>query len=273
MKLVDITGQSFGHLKVLGRGLHESSGTNGWRCRCVCGNIKVVTAGALNAGKTKSCGCQMTKGRRKDISGNKYGRLTVIEFDSMNANRTSNWKCRCECGKEVVVRRTNLPLKGGYEPTKTYSCGCQKVDAQKERHTIHGDAGGAVRGAAKEYNCWLNIIKRCYKKSAKEYKSYGAIGVTVCPQWKESYEQFLKDVGRAPADKQYIDRINPYGNYEPSNVRWVDFATSNANRRGMGHNLQSRIGGAEHELAKLEVGSAEYDALANYLAVVKKTSL
>lgn len=268
MLYIDLAGHRFGKLVVKNRALHKQSGAFEWLCECDCGKTKVVPSGSLRQGRTKSCGCMATKGRRKDISGQKFGRLTVVEFHSMNSNRTSNWKCLCDCGTELVVRKSCLDIKGTGGDEKTYSCGCQKrenVTANSLRHgeTKHG------KSASKEYACWTNMLQRCLNPRKKEYKSYGAIGVQVCPQWCEKFENFLEDVGRAPADNPYIDRINPYGHYEPGNVRWASFEQSNANKRGLDENHFSKVGRIEHDLAKLTEGSDEYVALATYLEIVK----
>ena len=230
---IDIAGDRYGKLVVLRRAPHEKSGTIEWLCRCDCGTEKIVPSGSLRQGRVRSCGCAATKGRRKDISGNKYGMLTVVKFVSMNANRTSNWLCRCDCGTEKVIRKTCLDIKGERKPEKTLSCGCHKKAVNAEAQHKHGEAGAdGVRKKTKEYACWTNMIQRCYNPKNKRYASYGAKGVTVCGQWKNDFPQFLKDVGRAPVDRQYIDRTDPYGNYEPGNVQWVTFKESNKNKRG-----------------------------------------
>ncbi len=222
----DLTGQRFGKLLVLGRGYDLKRNVTEWECLCDCGVSKIIASGSLRAGKVKSCGCSKTAGRLKDISGQRFGRLTVLEYAGMAPNRVSLWKVRCDCGTEFEIRKSNLWVsKDGKK--NTVSCGCHRSDVQRARHLKHGDAGGKK---AKEYNCWQNMLQRCYNPNHSHYKWYGAKGVTVTDEW-HSYEQFLADVGRAPPDKPYIDRIDPHGNYEPGNVRWVDMKTSNENKR------------------------------------------
>lgn len=224
-----LLGRRFGSLVVTGRGLHAASGVEEWKCLCDCGIEKVIPSGSLRAGKVRSCGsasCDQRGSVLKDITGEIHGRLTIIGFAGMAPNRVSVWHAKCECGNEIEVRKSNLHKDKKTGRPNTVSCGCHKRDIQKARLTTHGDSAYKT----KEYNCWQNMHQRCSNPKNKRYISYGAKGVKVCPQWF-SYEDFLNDVGRAPYEKACIDRIDPYGNYEPSNVRWTDAATSNTNKR------------------------------------------
>ena len=225
----DLTGRRFGKLFVSGRGFREKTKTIELAGKCDCGVEKVVPSGSLRSGKVKSCGCAKTSNRRKDITGEVYGRLTITGFHSMASNRVSKWNAKCSCGKEVVVRKSNLWIdKDGAK--NTVSCGCHRVDTQRIRHTTHGEYLFKNRKASKEYACWQNMLQRCENDKHPSHKSYGAKGVTVCKDW-HTFENFLSDVGRAPEDKPCIDRIDPYGNYEKGNIRWVDKHTSDTNKR------------------------------------------
>ena len=221
-----LLGRRFGMLLVTGRGIHPTSGVEEWKCLCDCGTEKVIPSGSLRAGKVRSCGCMTNVRKPKDITGEVHGRLTVTGFAGMAPNRTSIWFARCECGNEIEVRKPNLWIDPKTGMPNTVSCGCHKKDVQKARLTTHGESSVKT----KEYTCWRNMIQRCTNPNNPRYKSYGAKGVTICPEWYE-YERFLADVGRAPNEKPVIDRIDAYGNYEPNNVRWTDEKTSQKNRR------------------------------------------
>lgn len=96
--------------------------------------------------------------------------------------------------------------------------------------------GGLRHGHAKmktpTYKIWRGMRARCNRPKHKDWPNYGGRGVTVCPRW-DSYEAFLSDMGERPSPDHTIDRINPRGNYEPENCRWVPRAiqTSENNTR------------------------------------------
>lgn len=127
-RLIDLTGQKFGRLLVLSRAESLTKDVK-WNCQCDCGNVTVVAGKHLKDGATVSCGCrqrelQATLGKRfpgqmKDISGQIFGYLTAIEAtDKRDADESVIWKCKCKCGKEVLVNGSNL--RSGH----TKSCGC-----------------------------------------------------------------------------------------------------------------------------------------------------
>lgn len=82
-----------------------------------------------------------------------------------------------------------------------------------------------------EYGIWRGIKKRCYLKTDQAYYLYGAVGVTMFEEWRNSFAAFLRDVGRRPSPLFSIDRFpNAHGNYEPGNVRWATDEEQNRNR-------------------------------------------
>jgi hypothetical protein len=116
---VDLTGQTFERLTVISFVDRGKSGDARWHCRCLCGNEKVVLASNLKLGTTKSCGClraEKIKGPRLDLTGQTFGRLTVLEL--VGGTGRPKWRCRCLCGNEKVVAA--VELKNG----DTRSCGC-----------------------------------------------------------------------------------------------------------------------------------------------------
>ena len=95
-------------------------------------------------------------------------------------------------------------------------------------HRKHGDSLPPV---APEYTCWVQMKQRCYNTCLPKYLEYGARGITVCDRWRDSYHDFLADMGRRPSDKHSIDRIDNDGNYEPGNCRWALADVQNKNKR------------------------------------------
>lgn len=146
-------------------------------------------------------------------TGQRFGRLLVIEEAGRNQLKKVLWRCKCDCG-EVVVR-----VSGDLVTGNSVSCGCYL----KERITKHGGWKNA------SYNTWRAMMRRCYNPQDKDYPRYGRTGVTVCDQWHD-YSVFAKDMGE-PTGDETLDRINPYGNYTPENCRWAGLKTQARNMR------------------------------------------
>lgn len=115
----DLTGQKFGRLTI-----QEWVGNGKWQCLCECGNIVLVQTDNLTSGNTKSCGCyqkeQTSKASFKDLTGQRFGKLIVIERVKNDRFGHVNYKCQCDCGGIVIVDASNL--RQGI----TSSCGCVK---------------------------------------------------------------------------------------------------------------------------------------------------
>ncbi len=90
--------------------------------------------------------------------------------------------------------------------------------------------GFARKRRRSEYGTWCKMRERCYDSNNIEFFRYGAKGITVCSRWRESFINFLSDMGEKPSPKHSIDRIDGTGNYEPENCRWVDAKTQQRNR-------------------------------------------
>lgn len=182
----------------------------------------------------------VTTRKIKSLVGEKFGRLTVVEFAGRKGSHTcSTWRCLCDCGKERIVRGDCL--KGGV----TKSCGCLARERSSARiiklATKHGKSGTA------EYLAWLNMVKRCGDRKTPYFKNYGGRGIAVCDDWKNSFETFLRDMGTRPSGKYSLDRIDNNGNYEPSNCRWSTKVEQQTNMRS---NRVFSLNGETHHAAE-----------------------
>ena len=115
----ELAGRTFGRLTVIEwAGCVDGTTVQLWRCRCECGTEKVVRAGDLTRGSTASCGCLHRGPEASDLTGQRFGRLTVVADTGERRSGGVVWLCRCECGGEWTGTAVQL-VRG-----TTRSCGC-----------------------------------------------------------------------------------------------------------------------------------------------------
>jgi hypothetical protein len=170
-----------------------------------------------------------------DLTGQKFGLLTAIERVERTASGKTRWRCRCDCGQDVIVQRDNL--RSGH----TRACGCRQGASGRALWTTHGMARTGPR--MPEYQCWGNMKRRCLDPKNKAFKNYGARGIRICQDWLQDFHKFLADVGPRPTAQHTLDRVRNDGHYEPGNVRWATHTEqSNNTRRNrlLTHNGQTK---------------------------------
>lgn len=149
----------------------------------------------------------------KIVEGARCGKLVVLRLIKHPKNPTA--ECQCDCGKVVTRQR------GGLSSGRATSCGCEKAKAARLQKTVHGKAGTAI------YHIWQAMLARCYRKSSKAFKNYGARGIKV--EWA-TFEDFYADMGDCP-EGLTLERRDTNGNYGPGNCVWADWTAQAENKR------------------------------------------
>lgn len=147
---------------------------------------------------------------KRNLSGKRFNRLTIIR-QILPGKRSL---CECDCGtiKELDTYNVSHGI--------VRSCGC----LQREKYASGG--GNLQHGDARpgrispEFRSWAMMLDRCLNQSGKSYVRYGARGIRICDRWRESFANFLADMGRRPSPKHSIGRKDNDGNYEPDNCHW-----------------------------------------------------
>lgn len=170
------------------------------------------------------------KGRTPAIPmypGKMMGFLRIVQKVNTKPGSSGGQRYRVECtaphpetGK-ICGQRITLPVFYMVRPfNPRRHCGCLARKAKPYQ---------------RERRIWTMMNYRCQNPKHTAYIHYGGAGICVCEKWhrdmgEEGFDNFLKDMGPCPTDKHSLDRIDPYGNYEPGNCRWAT-ATEQANNQ------------------------------------------
>jgi len=151
-----------------------------------------------------------------DLTGNTYNQWTVLHSVRKGPRNRLLWLCTCTCGNEQAIAGDRL--KRG-DSSKCVQC---NIDGNFTKH-------GAYK--TKEYRAYICMRNRVLNSTHRDFKYWGGRGITICPSWLDSFENFIADMGLAPKGNYSLDRRDNEGNYEPGNCRWATTSVQANNKR------------------------------------------
>lgn len=182
-------------------------------------------------------------GRLIDLTGQRFGRLTVVERAGQTAAGVVVWACVCDCGTICDVQGNSL--RNG----RTKSCGCLRFEKNLSR-ILNWNVAQGFDGHVytRLYHVWAGMRERCSNPNAPNYRLYGGRGIYVCKEWDESFELFESwALAHGYAENLTIDRVDVNGGYCPENCRWVPMVVQQNNRR---NNRKIEFRGETHTIAE-----------------------
>lgn len=177
--------------------------------------------------------------------GDKFNNLTVIERLE-NQKQHPMFLCRCDCGKTRKVLGQNL--KSG----RVKDCGCISQKLRSLHISQHSSLKTHGLSKTRMYTIWSGMKDRCSRKNNKNYSLYGGRGIKVCDEWSNDFLAFRNwALDNGYKDNLSIDRIDPNGNYEPDNCRWITLTEQTYNKRNSRKIFHKGIGKTAREWSNI----------------------
>lgn len=156
-----------------------------------------------------------------DLTGERFGRLTVMSLSDKRSGRKTYYDCLCDCGNKKTIRSDVLK-------SQTRSCGCLRNEQAK----VNLVKNHKHKGSQTELHYrWLHMKGRCYNPNNEKFHRYGGRGISVCEEWKEDYEAFRDwAYGNGYKKGLSIERVDVDGNYSPENCTWIPVERQSNNR-------------------------------------------
>lgn len=218
----DLTGRKIGRLTVIREAGKDKYGLVLWLCKCDCGNKTIASTSALKAGRHISCGCARyghIPQNFKDLTGKRFGRLTVVRQVGKTKLGALKYLCKCDCGKGKIINASNL--RSG----RTTSCGCfsKEVGARSSRIRAYGktftDKGVFIKRLQHK---WRAMRQLCNNPKHKYYKLNGGKGITVCAEWQDNYPAFQNwALTHGYGEGKEIIRVDTAKDFSPDNCRVI----------------------------------------------------
>lgn len=221
----DYTGEKYEKLTIVKRLKERYQNKDGatqvqWLAKCDCGEDTIVTTSQWKNKVKTSCGCWSKRVAMLE-KGERFGKLTVIEYLGNTEEGRHMWRCICDCGNE---RNADVSTLRSKEDISCKYCGYHR------------------KSDTPEYRSWCGMRSRCLNVKDKRYSEYGGRGIKICDRWINSFENFLEDMKEKPCPHYSIDRIDTNGDYCVENCRWVDDETQSRNRRAGKNNTSGQRG-------------------------------